>query len=39
MSLADPLEVPETEVMVSVLESTQNQISAARTLVVKEEIS
>ena len=33
MSLADPLEVPETEVMVSLLESTQSQISAARTLV------
>ena len=33
MSLADPLEVPETEVVVSVLESMQSQITAARTLV------
>ena len=32
MSLADPLEVPETEVVVSVLESMQSQITAARTL-------
>ena len=33
MSLADPLEVPETEVVVSVLESMQSQITAARKLV------
>ena len=33
MSLADPLEVPETEVVVSVLESMQSHIAAARTLV------
>ena len=33
MSLADPLEVPETEVVVSALESMQSQITAARTLV------
>ena len=33
MSLADPLEVPETEVVVSVLESMQSQITAARTLI------
>ena len=32
MSLADPLEVPETEVVASVLESMQSQITAARTL-------
>ena len=30
--MADPLEVPETEVVVSVLESMQSQITAARTL-------
>ena len=33
MSLADPLEVPETEVVVSVLESMQSQLTAARTLI------
>ena len=33
MSMADPLEVPETEVVVSALESMQSQITAARTLV------
>ena len=33
MSLADPLEVPETEVVVSVLESMQSQITAAHKLV------
>ena len=33
MSLADPLEVPETEVVAAVLESTQSQITAAQTLV------
>ena len=33
MSLADPLEVPETEVVVSALESIQNQITAAQTLI------
>ena len=33
MSLADPLEVPGTEVVVSVLESMQSQITAARTLI------
>ena len=32
MSLADPLEVPETEVVVSVLESMQSQITAAHKL-------
>ena len=32
MSEADPLEVPETEVMVSVLESMQSQLLAARKL-------
>ena len=31
--MADPLEVPETEVVVSALESMQSQITAARTLV------
>ena len=30
--MADPLEVPETEVVVSVLESMHSQITAARTL-------
>ena len=33
MSLADPLEVPETEVVVSALESMQSQLTAARTLI------
>ena len=33
MSMADPLEVPETEVVMSALESMQSQITAARTLV------
>ena len=33
MSLADPLEVPETEVVASALESIQSQITTARTLV------
>ena len=33
MSLADPLEVPETKVVVSVLESMQSQITAAQTLI------
>ena len=32
MSVADPLEVPETEVVVSVLESMQSQFLAARKL-------
>ena len=32
MSLADPLEVPETEVVVSVLESMQSQLKAAHKL-------
>ena len=32
MSLADPLEVPETEVVVSVLESMQSQLQAAHKL-------
>ena len=32
MSVADPLEVPETEVVVSVLESMQSQLLAARKL-------
>ena len=32
MSLADPLEVPETAVVVSVLESMQSQITAAHKL-------
>ena len=31
--MADPLEVPETEVVVSALESMQSQSTAARTLV------
>ena len=31
--MADPLEVPETEAVVSALESMQSQITAARTLV------
>ena len=32
MSLADPLEVPETEVVVSMLESMQSQLQAAHKL-------
>ena len=33
MSLAEPLEVPETEVVVSALQSMQSQITAAQTLI------
>ena len=33
MSLAEPLEVPETEVVMSTLQNLQSQVTAAQTLI------